>query len=442
MSEFGRVFGGKFVIGDDLRLAVFSAAIFFFLASGYETLGLALLASSVFVTLYFSWQTRGCYIWLFVVLSLAPFVFFIEFSGLNEGTSTYMRRFWQGGWVFIGAIVVLRLRRLGFARILFWFSLPFFVHFLVYLFDLWIFLSHSTSTSLLEAMQTFKLAPRIGRKNLSQALVFLALLTFFGANYFAKFQTFLLAVATIALIGLVTLDTRAAYFALISGLFMGSVVALNGKGTGNFVRKFAKRRSIVVGILVVTIAGLAGGHRLNKLSDSIDAAGGQSLAWVHPTIWPAEFCRDPTTECQVDASVYLRLSWMIFGVKIILEEPLGIGATAKPLEAAIKRFVGESAESVYDDFHSDVLNFAVCFGVIGLSVLLIVLIAPIVFIASASLRKTSKIELIVGAALWGAIASRFATDSIGSGGMWFLMVVTGAFVFSLYRSRSELHLPR
>jgi O-antigen ligase len=225
----------------------------------------------------------------------------------------------------------------------------------------------------------FRLAPRVGSKHLSIALIFLMM--FAAAGFLLQsrlvwrrvFGVLLVASAVV----LAVLDSRSSYLTLIAGAVLLMVVTSRHKEWLKEYLWLSKPSRVVVGTAIAAlllVALSAGYHRYIRIPQAVHLAmkGEQHQAWITPSTFASELCPVPGEECLADASIYLRLSWVIYGLEKLVEHPLGIGPVSNPLRTLLQRdFPLIAANTTYDEFHSEVLNVLVCFGIPGVALLLV-----------------------------------------------------------------------
>jgi len=128
-----------------------------------------------------------------------------------------------------------------------------------------------------------------------------------------------------------------------------------------------------LGVLIVAlfyIVFTASSQRLIKFDDSISQALQYEShnSWITQNSWKTEFCQHLAyATCDVDASIYLRFSWAHYALRSVIQYPLGIGPTPYPLKVMLQRdYPNLAKDTIYDDFHSELLDILVCFGAPGL----------------------------------------------------------------------------
>ena len=177
---------------------------------------------------------------------------------------------------------------------------------------------------------------------------------------------------------------------------------------------------VFVGALALLLTfPLSGGLvRVQQLQSSLTAVEKKETyqAWVEPAKFVSEFCPNVGHECEVNASVYYRVSWAVFGLQTILENPMGLGDVKKPLQEALqKKYPMVYGSSLPDDFHSELISFGVRFGI----VILLVVFAIGMWMYARLFFKSRDSDSSCASLASGflvIIFIRLAGDSIGMGG--------------------------
>ena len=88
-----------------------------------------------------------------------------------------------------------------------------------------------------------------------------------------------------------------------------------------------------------------------------------NLSWIDSSRFHGSFCNQ--IECTVDESIFLRLSWLRFGVSQAMANPWGIGENERALEYLLKKTYADQVvpQLVYDNFHNQFLNLTIQYGV-------------------------------------------------------------------------------
>lgn len=231
-------------------------------------------------------------------------------------------------------------------------------------------------------LEYIKDAPRVGRRYLSLALLHLLCAGLMMAWHLRRALTRYWAwgLSSLSAVSLALLDARAAYASvIIGGLLMMAAVgparawqACRLVSWGRFL--------LLVGLLIATAAlGYnAGKSRWVAMSDSVAAAvydvfdSEVELAqrpFVNESYWsePIEDIDACYLEghfrCKIDQSAYLRTAWLLWGLKSLVEYPLGIGYSSDYMG----RLWGVAGiEGKYQRTDSFLVEQIVSFGLIGI----------------------------------------------------------------------------
>lgn len=187
--------------------------------------------------------------------------------------------------------------------------------------------------------------------------------------------------------------------------------------------------------------------RIVRLADSFSSAffshhsisSTENPAWSSHQLFYKNYCLNPEKECAVDASTYYRLSWIQFGVKYLLRNPMGIGNVESPFDTIVKSEYSStpSDASVSRDFHSEILSFSVKFGITST---FFIFYSFAVFIWYF-VRRIGTYGVEAGACSLGLgmiLFQWFAFDTIGGGGLFFgLTFLMGVSLFIELRRKND-----
>ena len=186
------------------------------------------------------------------------------------------------------------------------------------------------------------------------------------------------------------------------------------------IKAFRRARINLFKFLLISIAlafalfpfsgGIKG--RILQLPSTIEAISNNNtqISWITPHRFNDEFCK--VSDCTIDASLYYRVSWIAYGVKIIEKNPMGLGFKKAPLESELKKEFPDLTGMYSTDFHSDLITFVVGLGLFGVLILLSIFILLFYFLSSL---QGSKIifhkDFLIGCLI--CFFTRFTFDSVG-----------------------------
>lgn len=163
-----------------------------------------------------------------------------------------------------------------------------------------------------------------------------------------------------------------------------------------------------------------------------------NLSWIDSRRFHDSFCNE--IECTVDESIFLRLSWLRFGLSQAMTNPWGIGENERALEYLLKKSYADQVvpQLVYDNFHNQFLNLTIQYGVY-----LIVPIATALIFLFIRTRQTiqgSDPQGILAAAYFISLffTLRCFIDAC-SEGLWFVYMSFLGLLLSLLLQRTFLH---
>ena len=423
-------------------LLLMAVAVFFFLASGYETLGVYVCI----VSLLFQWtHIPSAARWRWIASALIP-ISLVAVTPLldNSAIAIHLRELATELVVFGAAYTTItHARRMPIRYILYALALPLALHLAVFVAMIpHHFISH-TDWPWLVRFEALRSSAKIGPKNLGQALALLIPLSCYTMlsnkhTYERRLARtcFVLACLCIALI-----DSRAACLCLAVGAMLAMVVhrrmvcrchaRTQSPEAAKRLRKY-KQFVAPIAIACVLIAAVVGWHRLSTLDQTLNAAWHyeQYTAWITPDTLVKEFYLNGSPS--IDASIYLRSSWIRFGVMVIAEHPFGIGSAFDPLEKALRLYYPDLAarHPVYDDFHSSIIDAGVNYGIPGILFQLLLLALPLCVIMRRARISNAPAYLPLLACLWGIWITRIVIDGINPS-LWFTGWVYGGVVLAL-----------
>lgn len=262
----------------------------------------------------------------------------------------------------------------------------------------------------------FRLHVSIGVKNLSIAASLFAVVGHYIADNCVNYRKIgrVFIVFSLFLIGF--LNSLMGIICYCGFLIVRFIVKFNDEKMIDANKKKTILNSALLGLVALAIAfQFSGGEeRLRLMQSSVIAAINKdnSSAWIDESRFAAEFCQGPHSECSVNASIYYRLSWAIFGLQTMLENPLGLGYVEKPLWYALSIKYPFASTYFNDDFHSEILSFGVRFGFLGLVVLLVLFGFIYLYLFNmAGHRRGTLAQLALG--FLTVISIRLLGDSVG-----------------------------
>ncbi|MDB5764018.1 MAG: hypothetical protein JWQ21_3013 [Herminiimonas sp.] len=383
---------------------------------------------------------------LFYPLLLLPVIgALLIFRGADSTEyAVFVRQFLIGLLCYFGCYWLIgRFRReLGDNRLIYLLLLPGIFHISLFVVDLMQAYGNG-AFDIPDYLFYIKDIPRAGRKYLTIALTSLIVFALLGSACASKkMKASLLLLFPVAAFSFALLDTRAAQFAVgvaISATFL--IPWLRKAFAAQATRIIYPRIFLVAylaGVLIVSIAiGYSSGkYRWSQFNLSVISAikgphdanldPGED-AWVHSSYWRNNSCVGRELRCSVDSSAYLRTSWLLFGLRGVLNHPFGLGANRKPLSAL---FLAENPSAGLDDIalkdsHSGLLDLAICFGLPG-TICFLWFSLKILNLGRTRIKDNSDRVLLLGIYLIFIIClARFLVDSFTDGLGFYLMSTAG-----------------
>ena len=295
-------------------------------------------------------------------------------------------------------------------------------------------------------LEYIKVAPRVGRRYLSLALLHLLCVGLLMAWHFRRAppRYWAWGLASLSVLSLALLDARAAYASVIIGGAL-LVMAVGPRRAWQALKSLLPTgpggRLLLVSLLVAA-AGVgysAGKSRWVAMNDSFAAAvhdvfySEVELAqrpFVNESYWsePIEDIDACYLEghfrCKIDQSAYLRMAWMLSGMRSLLEHPLGIGYSDDYM-ARIWGVAGEQGR--YQRSDSFLVEHIVSFGLPG-----IMLYALLVWSLLRSLRYAVRscnapILLVAVCGIILVCVGRGLVDVLTEGFWRYLMALLGMY---------------
>jgi hypothetical protein len=286
-------------------------------------------------------------------------------------------------------------------------------------------------------LEAAKRSLKVGVKYQGIALqMLIPLLVYFHFNTKKSFKniTKVLLVLGVAQLGIIDNRASLAILVLLGLVFVGF---LNRKAIENFRDRFLNTRNVILTFLIIGLFGWTYGHRLGILIPSTAAALDYSYhpSWYNLNDFRSEFCIADNVECVIDASVFYRLAWLIFGFKFLVSHPWGIGPSGDTLLEKSIRISGVKGEVlVSGEFHNDFLNFGVTHGIPRLLLLVSVFMIPLILFTKNKEKffDSNFYSLLIVVFLGFMI--RFFFDSVGGDGIWYFIAFLVGMMLGLYRN--------
>lgn len=266
-------------------------------------------------------------------------------------------------------------------------------------------------------LEYVKDAPRVGRRYLSVALLHLLVggLLATSLSTLRSLKFWACSLLSVSAMSLALLDARAAY----ASLFIGALLALVLVGRHqawltlkSIVGNGWIRKLILAGLIAITITiGIsAGKSRYVAMTYSVDAAVHDVLDrstplgerpyvnaryWKEPIDDPSKCYLEGQFRCKVDQSVYLRVAWLLTGLKGVFDHPFGVGGYPDHYMGRLWGFVDDAEKyQLGDSFFSQTL---VSFGLPGI-VLWVIFIGMLFSSVRRSIEAGSQVStwIVVG----------------------------------------------
>lgn len=395
-----------------------------------------------------------------VIRPLAPLLFMalyavaLDFYGQRQpGYAFYIRELLIGFAPFMLLYVIFRNQRSSDVTLLTVavFFFPGFVHLTLMYWD--IFLSIAQGQVPFSAgqgwLEYIKETPRVGRRYLSMALLHLACGTVLIAWYLRHSPTkyWVWGLSSICVLSLALLDARAAYVSVIIGgalLLMVTGPTQAWKWPKTLLLRTLDWKIVRGGLVCLVVGAIVVGYSAGKsrwvsMSYSFKAAAydvfdsNEDLAerpYVSQAYWSApiedaEKCfSQGDFRCKVDQSAYLRMAWLLSGLKSVVNAPLGIGYTDDYM-ARLWNVAGQ--DNKYQKTDSLLVELMVTFGVPGI-LLYCLFFGELMRTCRGSVvsgKATAAIVLVCGIIL--VCAARGLIDTLSEGLWRYLMALAGMF---------------
>lgn len=393
------------------------------------------------------------------LLLMLLYVFVLAVVNRQSSNLLYARELLAGFVPFLSLYAVFRFQNPLNLKILFVgvFILPGLVHLGYMWFDILtaflsdeIFFQSNLKHGLLEDIKN---APRVGRRYLSIALVHVL----FGCALLVKMSSHAswkrggYGLSALAIFSLGVLDARAAYVSVgLGAVLLVLFVARNG---AHFICKITdgaslsfKFLSIALIILTAVVAYSAGKSRWIAMSYSFQAAindvfyGDDDVSarpyvdkmfWDLPIADPQKCYQEGQFRCRADQSAYLRLAWLMEGVRSLASHPFGVGYSSNYMG---RLWGSEGDESKFQRIDSSLAEHIVWFGVIGLTFYtwfgwVIARSARTTLISSRDIQSQA---IVLIALLIFVCAARGVFDLITEGAWRYLMALVGLYYGTIH----------
>lgn len=285
-------------------------------------------------------------------------------------------------------------------------------------------------------LEGIKDIPRVGRKHLSIAMVNLIAGSLILVALIPKIRFYFYFLAAVAAIALVVVDARSAYVSI----FMAFIVVCLIKRRNVFALLIGRRLSGVklmavlsVMVLLSVMAYESGKSRWGFMAYSFEKAYEHVFVSTDPVAWrpyvDKEFWFTPISStydcytnhefrCEADPSAYLRMAWLLDGVKQVIANPYGVGGSSNYMG----RIWGvEGDESKFQRVDSEFILFIVSYGVAGLFFYLMMFWSAMLLICRSS-RVNIDWEVVLLSSVVLTFLVRGVFDTL-SDGLWQCMLV-------------------
>jgi hypothetical protein len=298
-------------------------------------------------------------------------------------------------------------------------------------------------------LEGIKDIPRVGRKHLSFAMVNLIAGSLILSTLIPSKRLYFYFFTVVAAMTLVVVDARSAYVSI----FAISLVVLLIRRRDIFslvtdLRPSGMRlMTVLCLVMMLFILAYESGksrwgfmaysfskayeHVFNSTDPVAQRPYVDKQFWFTPVSNTFECYTNRELRCEADPSAYLRMAWLLDGVKQVGANPHGVGGS---IDYMGRVWGVEGEDTKFQRVDSEFIMFSACYGVVGLIFYLIMLRSAMLLIS-----RTSKISLDWVATFLSlivlAILVRGAFDTI-SDGLWRCMMVlwgaaTGIKYFSL-----------
>jgi hypothetical protein len=301
-------------------------------------------------------------------------------------------------------------------------------------------------------LEYIKSFPRVGRRYLSIALVSFFCGSIVLTMISKRKRSFVLGsgLAVVVLISIALMDARAAYFSIACGAILTAAAVVAGPKSFDaaaIVRRHSLSTCAVLAFVVLGVAGVvtavgysAGKSRWIAVTYSAERALNDTLAatqdikqryYVDAAFWDVPIddigkCYlEGRFRCQVDQSLYLRLSWLIEGGKSLLKYPFGIGYS----EDYMGRLWGVGGVGgKYQRADNFIVEIAVSFGFVGIGIWIFLIWRVWTTLRqSFQEQQTQRFTLLVIGLPLLILLSRSLIDVISEGALHYLMALYGIF---------------
>jgi O-Antigen ligase len=303
-------------------------------------------------------------------------------------------------------------------------------------------------------LEGIKDLPRVGRKYLSFAMINMIFGCLILAINNPIKKRYFYFVGALGVIAIVLVDARSAYVSI----FLIAVILLIFKWRTIFFKVAGMRLiglqpilALCLILIILTFAYESGKSRWGFMAYSFSKAYEHVFVSIEPVVlrpyvnedfWSApilnlrEYYANHEFRCEVDSSAYLRMAWLLEGVRQAVDHPFGVGGSPNYMG----RIWGvEGVESKFQRVDSEFIMFFVSYGLVGLFFYFIMLFSAMMPICRPSKTKLDWVVVSISS-LVITMLIRGMFDTI-SDGLWRCMMVLCGCVAAIEYFSMRLKCP-
>jgi len=285
-------------------------------------------------------------------------------------------------------------------------------------------------------LENIKDIPRVGRKYLSIAMVNLIAGSLILVALIPKKRLYFYFLASVAAMALVVVDARSAYASIFAAVIAVGLIKRRNVFALLIWRRMSKVKLMAglwVMLLLFVFAYESGKSRWGFMAYSFSKAYEHVFVSVDPVarrpyvdkeFWSAPISNvydcytNNEFRCEADPSAYLRMAWLLDGVKQVFENPYGVGGSSNYMG----RIWGvEGDESKFQRVDSEFILYIVSYGVVGLFFYLMMFWSAILLIYRTSRVNMDWVVLLLSTTVLTLLV-RGVFDTL-SDGLWRCMLV-------------------
>lgn len=285
-------------------------------------------------------------------------------------------------------------------------------------------------------LEGIKDIPRVGRKHLSFAMVNLIAGSLILATLTPSKKLYFYFLTIVAAMTLVVVDARSAYVSIFATFVVVWLIRRGNVFALVIELRLSSLKLMTMLFLVVTLFVFAyesGKSRWGFMAYSFSKAYEHVFIstdpvaqrpyvdkqfWLTPISNTYQCYTNREFRCEADPSAYLRMAWLLDGVKQVVTNPYGVGGSSDYMG---RMWGVEGDESKFQRVDSEFIMFVVCYGVAGLIFYLIMLWSAMLPISRTSKTNLDWVAVFLSSIVLATLV-RGIFDTI-SDGLWRCMMV-------------------